>query len=111
MWPLMTLNPTSPQPWQVLTGGACPGRNSAKGTLYGCVLAPDGVLWAEKVDLTSATPHSWWQPDLFLPLTRNSKQETKFLQPKIGSKTLDQQSASVICAFPSLPFIHQRHTT
>ncbi len=111
MWPLMTFNPTSPQPRQVLTDGACPGRNSAKGTWYGCVLAPDGVLWAGMVDLISATLRSWWRPDLFLPLTRNSEQETMFLQSKIGSKALDQQSASVICAFPSLPYIHQRHTT
>lgn len=111
IWPLMTFNPTSPQPGQVLTDGACPWRNSVKGTWYDCVLAPDGVLWAGTVDLTSATLRSWWRSDLFLPLTRNSEQETKFLRSKIATNALDQHLASVICAFPSLPYIHQRHTT
>ncbi len=82
-----------------------------KGTWYDCVLALDGVLWAGTVDLTSATLHSWWRSDLFLPLTRNSEQETKFLRSKIARKELDQHLASVIFAFPSLYYIHQRHTT
>lgn len=108
MWPLMTFNPTSPQPRQALTGGACPGRNSERGTWCGCALAPDVVLWAGTVDLTSSTVRSWWQPDLFLLSTRNSEQETTF-SVKISSKASDHQSALFVCAFPSLPYIHQRH--
>lgn len=108
MWPLITFNPTSPQPRQALTGGACPGRNSERETWCGCALAPDVVLWAGMVDLTSATVRSWWQPDLFLPSTRNSEQETKFSQSKSAAKPQIINHSFVL--FPlSLTYIREPH--
>lgn len=106
--PTMTFNPTSPQPCQALTGGACPGRNSERGTWSGCALPPDGVLWAGTVDLTSATLRSWWPSDLFLPSTRNSEQETTFLWSKSATKhqIINQHHSFVL--FPlSLTYIRE----
>lgn len=56
-----------------LTDGACPGRNSERGTWFDCAPAPDAAPWAGTVDLSFATLRSWWRPDPCLPSTRNSE--------------------------------------